>query len=238
MSEQAKKTYATFADVKRIHTSVTEATYFPVDTPSEHTVNLTRNLQRAVLENWYVGVDTEYDTDNLSQCNAWRTYPAVISIAIPTDIWFGGYRVCQPYVFTGDGRNLLRRWFAGPRPKRVAHNANVDRHVIENWNERPVPNLVDTMTAMRFLKPTMPSFGLKDLGWSCLQYNWSADYGTLWGTAKASEMVNNVAFLSYAQIDAAWCAELYQWIIKEMNVAAAVTQLQTNRATSPNGYSH
>lgn len=223
---------ATFEDVRRIHTSVTEATYFPTDEESPHTKAMVAQLHRAVREGWYVGVDTEYDTDNLSRCNAWRTMPVVISLAIPTDTWFSGYRVCQPYVFTGDGMNLLRRWFKSDRPLRVAHNANVDRHVIENWNEAPVPCMVDTMTAMRYFKPTQHGFGLKDLGWSCLQYSWSNDYGVLWGNTKASELVNNPNFLSYAQIDAAWCAELYQYIIKEMNAAHAIATLQATRTSS------
>lgn len=229
--------HLTFSDVKAIHTTVTEATYFPTEDRSDHVRSLLEQLHRGVAEKWHIGVDTEYDTDDLERCNAHRSFPSVVSLAVPTDSWFGGYRVCQPYVFTGGGINLLRKWFSSPNPLRVAHNANVDRHVLENHFQAPIPHLVDTLTAMRYFRPTTHGFGLKDLGWSCLQYNWSDDYGVLWGNTKSSELVNNVAFLRYAQIDAAWCAELYQWIMKEMYATNAITSLQAAGNPAPNRHS-
>lgn len=205
--------YASFSQVQDMHVSITEASYFPTNEKSPHTRALMAHLMRAVEEDWYVGVDTEFDSDDLDRCNAHRTQPEVISIAIPTDLWFNGYRVCQPYVFTGTGKDLLRNWFAGRKPKRVAHMANVDRHIIENWNGVPVPHMVDTFTTARFIDPTADSLGLKDLAWCHLQYGWSKDYKALWGNAKASSMINNPRFLSYAQVDAAWAAELHQYFM-------------------------
>lgn len=155
-----------------------------------------------------VGFDTEFDTDDIDACQANVTFPCVISIGLPSRHTAEGRPIYEGFVFVNDGMFLLKKWFAGNSLK-VAHNANVDRHVIENLFDAPLCNVWDTMTISRWVEPNRSLNGLKELCWNYFLYSWSDDYKVLWGDAKPSTLVDYPEFLKYAAIDACWVGELY-----------------------------